>query len=224
MEEGKVEVTAEDNSLKVVLTGGAGANVFLGVESSAMQSFQVVQEFEITCSDAKIDKVVLTLESSLAGFIRSKHKASACVKLASATIAPADCSGPPLSVCYPTYCVCGATCAPMGYKYETPQDPVKAPQPIPLGKYVLQAEFVIEATAGGLLDAHSTAIFVPESETLDAWEREHDPFKGDSHDGYGFTLTLKAETPPGFPPVAKAKKKKSAPAVSALTPADTPNR
>ena len=109
VEEGKVEVTAEDNSLKVVLTGGAGANVFLGVESSAMQSFQVVQEFEITCSDAKIDKVVLTLESSLAGFIRSKHKASACVNLAGPTIAPANCAGPPLSVCYPKYCVSGAT-------------------------------------------------------------------------------------------------------------------
>ncbi len=224
VEEGKVETTTEDNTLKTVLTGGAGANVFLGVESSALQAFQVVQEFEITCSDPKINQVVLTLESNLAGFIRSKHKASACVKLAGATITPVGCASTPLAVCYPALCVSGATCNPQGYKYETPQDPAKTPQSMPLGQYVLQANFVIEVTAGGLLDAHSTAIFVPESEALDPWEREHDPYKGDSHDDYGFTLTLKAETPPGFPSVAKAKKKKQTPSLSARTPDDSPNR
>src|SRR6185437_15317941 len=88
-----------------------------------------------------------------------------------------------------------------GYKYEDPADPVKTP-PMPLGRYVLQADFVIETTAAGLLDAHSTAIFIPESEDLDAWEREHDPFKGDAHDDFGFALTLKADTPPGKPSVA----------------------
>jgi len=224
VEEGKVEVTTEDNTLKAVLTGGAGANVFLGCQSSAMQSFQIIEEFDITCSDSKIKEVVLTLESSLAGFIRSKHKASACVKLASASITPAGWGSTPLAVCYPTLCVWG----PEGYKYETPQDPAKGPQPMPLGHYILEANFVIEATAGGFLDAHSTAIFVPESETLDAWEREHDPFKGDDHEGYGFTLTLKAETPEGNTPVAKAKpkkkKKNSAATQTAGLPAQAQNR
>lgn len=198
VEDGKVEITPDDNSLKTVITGAAGANVFLGATSTATQTIQVVQEFEITCSDPSINQVVLTLESNLAGFIRSKHKASACVRLASATIAPVGWSTTPLAVSYPTLCVSGA----QGYKYSEPLEPVKGP-PMPLGRYVLQANFIIQATAEGFLDAHSTAIFCPESEALDPWEREHDPFVGDSHDDFGFTLTLKADTPEGSPPVAK---------------------
>lgn len=198
VEEGKIEITPEDNTLKAVLTGGAGANVFLGVESSASQSIQVVQEFEITCSDPAIKEVVLTLESNLAGFIRSKHKASASVRLASATVAPVGAATTPLAASYPAYVVSGA----QGYKYTDPQEPAKGPA-MPLGRYVLQANFVIEVTAAGFLDAHSTAIFVPESETLDGWEREHDPFKGDEHDDFGFSVTLNADSPPGFPSVSK---------------------
>jgi hypothetical protein len=205
--DGKIELTPEDNVLKAVLGGAAGANVFLGTESTATLTLHVVQEFDVTCTDPAIDQVVLTLESSLKGFIRSKHKASACVRVASATIAPVGAADTPLAVTYPALCVGGVQCCnggPHGYKYENPADPVKTP-PMPLGRYVLQADFVIQTTAAGLLDAHSTAIFIPESEDLDAWEREHDPFKGDSHDDFGFTLTLKADTPPGKPPVAHKK-------------------
>jgi len=200
-EDGKAEITTEDNSLKTVITGAAGANVFLGVNSSAVESVQVVQEFDIACSDPSITHVVLTLESALNGIIRSKHKASATMRLASATIAPVGWATAPLSVSYPGYTVTGA----QGYKYSEPQPPVKS-DPLPLGRYVIQANFVIEATAGGILDAHSTAIFVPESEVLDAWEREHDPFAGDSHDDFGFSITLGADTPPGSRPVAKKKR------------------
>jgi hypothetical protein len=199
-DKGKIEVTTEDNALKAVLTGGVGANVFLGAHSSASQTIQVVQEFDITCSDPSISQVVLTLESNLVGIIRSKHKATACVRLASATIAPAGWASTPLSVCYPTYCTSGAA----GHAYKDPQEPVKSPL-MPLGRYVLQATLVLSAEAGGLLDAHSTAVFTPESEEIDALEREHDPFKGDKHDDYGFTLTLKADSPPGGPQVVHKK-------------------
>lgn len=205
--DGKIELTPEDNQLQAVLGGAAGANVFLGAESTATLTLHVVQEFDVTCSDPSIDQVVLTLESNLKGFIRSKHKASACVRVAGATIAPVGWSSSPLTVTYPAACVGGVQCCnggAQGYKYENPAEPVKTP-PMPLGRYVLQADFVIQATAGGLLDAHSTAIFIPESEDLDAWEREHDPFKGDAHDDFGFTLTLKADTPPGKPAVAHKK-------------------
>src|SRR4051812_605588 len=44
-EDGKAESTAEDNLMKTVLTGAAGANVFLGTTSTAVMSVQVVQEF-----------------------------------------------------------------------------------------------------------------------------------------------------------------------------------
>ncbi len=205
--DGKAEFTAEDNQLKTVLTGAAGANVFFGAESAATLSVQVVQEFEISCSDSSISQVVLTLESNLAGFIRSKHKANACMRLASASIAPVGATTAALSTCFPTACVGGVQgccVGPQGYKYETPAEPVKVGA-MPLGKYVLQANFIIQATAGGVLDAHSTAIFTPESEDLDAWEREHDPFVGDAHDDFGFTLTLKADTPEGYPAVVHRK-------------------
>src|SRR4051812_13998352 len=70
-EDGKAEVTTEDNQVKAVLTGAAGANVFLGAESTATLSVTVVQEFEVSCSDPKINQVVMTLESNLLGFIRA---------------------------------------------------------------------------------------------------------------------------------------------------------
>lgn len=205
--DGKVEVEAGDNELKSVLGAAAGANVFLGVESTATESVQLVQEFEITCSDPTIHQVFLTLESNLLGFLRSKHKASAGLRLASATIAPVGWTGAPLSVSYPTGCIGGPNgCngGPRGFKYETPLEPVKSPA-MPLGRYVLQANFVVTASAGGLLDAHSTAIFMAESEELDPWEREHDPYKGDAHDDFGFTVVLKADAPPGYPAVSHRK-------------------
>jgi hypothetical protein len=200
VEDGKADITTEPNTLKCVITGAAGANVFLGAESEATESIQVTQEFDVTSSNPAISQVVLTLESSLNGFIRSKHKGTASVRLASATIAPAGYPSAPLYVSYPMYFVSGA----QGYKYSDPQPPMTSP-PLPLGHYVLQANFSLQATASGLLDGHATAIFVPESEALDPWEREHDPFAGDPHDDFGFTITLKADSPPGFPPVAKRK-------------------
>ncbi len=214
--DGKFEITPEDNTLKTVITGAAGANVFLGINSSAIESVQVTQEFDITCTDPSITHVVLTLESNLLGIIRSKHKASATLRVASATISPVGATTAPLYVSYPAYMVTGA----QGYKYSEPQPPMTS-NPLPLGRYVLQANFVIEATAGGILDGHSTAIFVPESEDLDGWEREHDPFAGDSHDDYGFTLTLKADSPPGSRPVAK---KRRANRTLASVPAVNPTR
>ncbi|WP_406700740.1 hypothetical protein V5E97_18280 [Singulisphaera sp. Ch08] len=205
--DGKVEVEAGDNQVKAVLGAAAGANVFVGFESTATESVHLVQEFEITCSDSSISQVYLTLESNLLGFLRSKHKASAGVRLASATIAPVGWATTPLAVNYQTVGVAGPNgCngGPKGFKYETPLEPIKSP-PMPLGRYVLHATFVVSASASGLLDAHSTAIFMAESEDLDAWEREHDPFKGDAHDDFGFSLTLKADAPPGYPAVTHRK-------------------
>ena len=221
-DKGKIDTTTDANQLKTVLTGGAGASVFLGCESSAVQVIRVTQEFDISCTDSKIGQVVLTLESTLKGFIRSKHKASACVRAASVSIAPAGWQGAPLCLSHPTYCASGAGCGPAtGYAYDEKPEPIKT-APMPLGRYVLQATFMVSADAGGLLDAHSTAVFVSESEDIDPLEREHDPFKGDKHDDFGFTIVLKADSPPGFPSVAKAKKK-SAPRLARSAQPPYPN-
>ena len=65
---------------------------------------------------------------------------------------------------------------------------------MPLGVYVIDANFVLTATAEGFLNAHSTAIFTPEATELDPWEREHDPFAGEKKDGFGFTSVITAST------------------------------
>ena len=210
-EEGKIDVTTEANTLKVVMTGGVGANVFLGFESIANQTFQLVQEFEITAADPNVREVVLTLDSGLIGFVRAKHKASACVNVACVRIAPAGWSSSPLSASLPGICVVGPNeqCGcPLGMMNKDPLAPITS-QPLPVGRYVLQADFVIQATARGIIDAHSTAIFSPEPTELDPWEREHDPYKGEEKEGYGFTTILTA-TPVGGSPVADAWKKSRA--------------
>ncbi len=194
-EEGKIDVTTEPNVLKLVMTGGVGANVFLGAESTAIQSFSVNQEFEITSSDPSVTEVTLTMDSGLVGFVRSKHRASACVQLASVVIAPLGWSTAPLSASHQPLCVCGPNqqqaCEPLGVLNKDPLAPVTS-QPLPLGRYVIQANFIIQATASGFLDAHSAAIFSPEPTELDPWEREHDIFKGEDKAGYGFTTILTA--------------------------------
>ena len=70
------------------MTGTPAADSYLGCTSTATQTFHLVQEFEVTCSDPSVQTVSLTLDSSLVGYVRSTRKAAACVRLASATIAP----------------------------------------------------------------------------------------------------------------------------------------
>jgi hypothetical protein len=205
-EEGKIDLTTEPNTLKLVMTGGVGANVFFGAQSTAVQSFSVYQEFEIASSDPAVTQVVLAMDTGLVGFVRGKHKASACVQAASVTIAPVGWSTTPLAVCHAPLCVtqpCGGDhCKPFGMMNKDPLPTITSP-PMPLGRYVIQANFVIQADAGGLLDAHSTAIFSSEPTVLDPWEREHDLFTKEDKAGYGFTTILTA-SPVDGKPVANA--------------------
>ena len=201
VEEGKIDVATDKNTLTVTLTGGAGANVFLGAHSEAVQSFRLIQEFDITGTDPSISQVVLSLDSKLVGFVRSKHKASACVNLASVTVTPVGWASTPLAASLPRPCVggnCHPCANPNGSMAKDPLPTITSP-PLPLGRYVIDANFVITAEAGGLLDAHSTAIFSPEPKELDPWEREHDPYKGEDKTGYGFTTVITA-TPVGAAP------------------------
>lgn len=222
-EEGKIDVSTEGNTLKVVMTGGVGANVFLGAESIANQTFQLVQEFDITPADPNVREVVLAVDSGLIGFVRAKHKASACVHLACVRIAPACWSSSPIGANPPLLCVSGPAeqCrCPVGMINKDPLPQIVS-QPLPVGRYVLQADFVIQATARGILDAHSTAIFSPEPTELDPWEREHDPYKGEDKGGYGFT-TIVTAVPVGGSTAANAwKKNRPAPKVAKRSHART---
>lgn len=208
-EEGKIDISTEPNVLKLVMSGGVGANVFFGFESTAVQSFSVNQEFDITSSDPSVSQVILSVDSGLIGFVRAKHKGSACVQLASVTIAPVGWTSTPLSVSHPQLCVAGPNeqeaLQPVGAMTKDPLPTITSP-PMPLGRYVIQASFVIQADARGFLDAHSTAIFSPEPTELDPWEREHDIYKGEDKAGYGFTTIITASTVNGKP-VANAWEK-----------------
>src|SRR5262249_55851312 len=140
-EEGKIDVTPDKNTLTVTLTGGVGANVFLGVHSEAMQTFRLIQEIEVSCSDPSVKQMVLTLDSKLLGFVRSKHRASACVRLASLTVTPLGSSSPILSVSHPLPCVggsCGVGNRPVGSQSTEPQPAIPS-GPIPLGVYLIDA-------------------------------------------------------------------------------------
>jgi hypothetical protein len=204
-EEGKIEVTPDKSTLTITLTGGVGANVWLGVHSEALQTFRLIQQIEVSCSDDSVKEMILTLDSKLIGFVRSKQRASACVRLASLTVTPTGSTTPILSISHPLPCVGGTTgiCKPpMGSQSKDPLDAIRS-QPVPLGSYVIDANFILTAMAEGFLDAHSTAIFSPEAAELDPWEREHDPFNGEKHDGYGFTSVLTASTVSAPPTVSE---------------------
>ena len=206
-EEGKIDVSTENNVLKVVMTGGVGANVFIGCESVATQCFQLVQEFEIASSDEKVREVTLAIDVGLVGFVRSKHKASACVQGACVTVYPLG-GGAPLTLTPNRPCVAGPNghcVGPIGAINKDPLPTLTSP-PLPLGRYVLQADLLLQATAAGFLDAHSTAIFSPEPKELDPWEREHDPYKGEDKAGYGLTTFITA-TPAGAPATSNAWRK-----------------
>jgi hypothetical protein len=203
VEEGKIDVTTEANGLKAVLTGGVGANVFFGAESIATQSFVLVQEFDVASPSASA--VTLNLESSLVGFVRGKHKGSACVRLASAMVAPSGSATAVVSLAHPALCVAGPSghCAgPYGQMNKDPL-PGTSSGPLPPGRYVLTAYFILQATAGGVLDGHSTAIFAPEPKELDPWEREHDMFKGEDKAGFGYNIAVTADAV-GAPPSGMA--------------------
>ena len=162
--------------------------------------------------------MTLAIDVGLVGFVRSKHKASACVQGASVTVTrSAAC--PPLTLTPNRPCVAGPRPLrrAVGAQSKDPLPTLTSP-PLPLGRYVLQADLLLQATAAeGFLDAHSTAIFSPEPKELDPWEREHDPFKGEEKDGYGFTTIITATpgqrapaTPtPGKKHLASQKKRRA---------------
>jgi hypothetical protein len=181
---------ATPNVLAVNLTGTAAANSHLGGTSSASEAFQLVQEFEITCSDPSASTVVLTLDSALVGFVRSKHKAGACIRLADACVRPASRPGSPLKVVHSPLCASGT----QGRLCNQHLPPIEGP-PMPLGKYVLVANFVIDATAGGLCDAHAVADLSPDTQQPADRVRMRDPFQGVAKKVFGDYLNLTAAAP-----------------------------
>jgi len=189
-EGGKIDVATPDpDTLKVTITGASAAHCRVGLHSAGVQRFQLVQEFEVASDDPAAGGVVLTLESALNGYVRARHKGGACMRLADATVAPAGGGTGFMSVAYPPLCAQGASA--QLYKREIKANEVPS---LPPGRYVLTANFQIEANAEGLINGHGVANFGPDA-LPDPWKQSTDPFKDEDAKDYGFSITLKVAAP-----------------------------
>jgi hypothetical protein len=190
-EGGFIDVTAPaPNVLTMSMTGTAAANSYLCTTGAASEKFQLVQDLEITCSDPKQTTVGLTLDTALVGFVRSKGKAGACMRLAQVCLTPVGAPETPLSLSYPPLCVEGTA----GQLCNQHLPPLEVPV-MPVGHYTLTATFVLDTTASGLCDSHAVADFSPDTALPPEWVRTRDPFQGVSKKSFGFTATITAAPP-----------------------------
>lgn len=178
------------NILTVSMTGTPASVSYLCCTSTATQNFHLVQEFEIACSDPATTQVVLTVDSTLTGFLRSAREAGAYVRRASVSVVPVSGAAPPLVLEHPPSCTWGT----QGRLCNQHLPPVQGP-PMPLGRYLLVADFVLDTTAGGICNAHAVADFSPDTALPPDWVRTRDPFQGVSKKLFGFLLSLSAGPP-----------------------------
>ncbi len=186
------------NTFSVIMTGTPAADSYLGCTSTATQTFHLVQEFEVGCSDPSVQTVSLILDSSLIGYVRSSRKAAACVRLASARIAPHSSQGISVELVHPPLCVSGTQGRLCNQHLPLAQGP-----PMPLGRFILIADFVLDTTASGVCNAHAAADFSPDTKLPMEWVRTRDPFQGVSKKSFGFSFSVRTTSPsnvrPGSP-------------------------
>ena len=185
-EGGQIDMTPpSSNTLVAVLSGSVAANAYLGCPGSASERFQLVQEFEIACSDKNIKSAKISFDSVLAGFVRSKHRSGAGMRLATARVCPLGSSQPVMVIEHPPLAVDGTD-----GRHCNQHLPTLEVSGLPLGHYVLTAELILEAEAFGIADAHAHADFSPSGSLPADWVRTRDPFQGVDKKDFGFSLTL----------------------------------
>jgi hypothetical protein len=185
-EGGQIDMTSPNaNALAAVLSGSVAANAYLGCPGSASARSQLVQEFEIKCSDKNVKTATMSLDSVLSGFVRSKHRAGAAARLATARVCPVGSSEPVMVITHPTLAAHGND-----GRHCNQHLPTLEVSGLPLGRYALTAEFVLEAEAFGIADAHAHADFSPSGSLPSDWVRTRDPFQGVDKKNFGFSLTL----------------------------------
>ena len=140
--------TSSPGAVTVSMTGTPAADSYLACTSTASQTFHLVQEFEVTCSDPSVRTVVLAIDSTLAGYVRSSRKASASVTLARASVTPDAWQGTPLAQAHPPLASSGTEARLCNQHLPLVEGP-----PMPLGRFTLVADFVLDATASGLCNA-----------------------------------------------------------------------
>ena len=176
------------NVLDATLTGTAAANAVFGCESSAVETFHLEQEFEVAGPEAGAREVAMTMESNLVGLVRSRHKAGASARVAAAKICPLGSPDTPLVLVHPPFEVSGTG----GRLCNQRLTPIVVPA-MPVGRYVLTADFVLTSVASGLVDDHSAADFSASTLLPTDWVRVRDPFQGVDKKDFGFKILLTVE-------------------------------
>jgi hypothetical protein len=214
-EGGETDITSPSPSaLAAVLSGSVAANAYLGCPGSASERFQLVQEFEISCSDKSIKTATMSLDSVLAGFARSKHRAGAGTRLATASVCPAGSTEPVMVISHPIFAVEGSD-----GRHGNQHLPTLKVSGQPLGRYSLTAEFVLEAEAHGIADAHAHADFSPSGSLPADWVRARDPFQGVDKKDFGFSLTLTVAADEATPISKRSERTSDVRRTAAVVPA-----
>jgi hypothetical protein len=187
-EGGKITVTATGNTLSATLTDTANAYAYILCHSYAGALLHLEQEFEVTPSDPKYGWVVLTMSVKVDGHLRTDINGGASLKIASATVQPAG-GGEALGLALSPRQMGGVQGS-----LRVLEEASSTPQVVPAGRFLLVADFVVEATADHICKGHGEVDFAPDSpEGAWAWP---DPAseKIDTKD-FGLTVTVKADTP-----------------------------
>ena len=75
---------------------------------------------------------------------------------------------------------------------------------MPLGRFILIADFVLDTTASGVCNAHAVADFSPDTTLPAEWVRMRDPFQGVSKKVVWFQLLESRPAPPSSAAVGLA--------------------
>ncbi len=213
-EGGTTDVTVPtSNVLAMTMSGSVAANAFLGQTSAATETFHLEQEFELVGTDPAAAQAKMTLDSALVGFVRSRHKAGACVKVARAKVCLVGSPEPVLALAHPPFCVEGGE-----GRLCNQHLPLVRLNGVPTGRYVFSADLVLTSEASGLTDGHSAADFSPSTSLPADWVRTRDPFQGVDKKDFGFKVTLTVEPPEAVRPVPPPSRVQ-VPAPDPITPA-----
>jgi hypothetical protein len=186
-EGGRIVVTAEVNMLAAALVDSANAYAYALCHSHAGACLHLEQEFEvIPCVSG--ENVLLTMMIKLDGHLRTDEHGGATLKLASATVQPVG-GGPGLALALaPRTSACGVRGV-----WRLKDDSKSNPLIVAPGRFILVADFVIEATADHFCHGHGEVDFAPDApEGAWAWP---DPIEKVETKDWGFTVWVQAENP-----------------------------
>ena len=148
-------MTATGNTLSATLTGTANAYAYVLCHSYAGALLHLEQELEVTPSDPKYGWVVLTMSVKVDGHLRTDINGGASLRMASATVQPAG-GGEALGLALSPRQMGG-----MQGSQRVQEEASSTPQVVPAGRFLLVADFVVEATADHICKGHGEVDFAP---------------------------------------------------------------